>query len=149
MRGSTRTSTFLCSRKKISDKREWVINIRSAGNVLLGEKYVYAFPEAFINKNIVRKGEVIAGLDISYNDISRASLEEQTQILLASTLAEVKRRGSLITEIHVDSNSLLRLLNQLDADKDGFFKLDAIASSTSNTAEKVSVFLRVSNDFDD
>ncbi len=135
--------------KKISDKREWVVNIRSAGNVLLGESYVYAFPEAFINKNIVRKGEVIAGLKISYNDISRKSLEKQTKILLASTLAEVKRRGSIASEIHVDSNSLQIVLNQLETNKDGFFKLDAIANSTSNTSEKVSVYLRVSSDSDE
>ena len=135
--------------KKISDKREWVVNIRSAGNVLLGESYVYAFPEAALNKNIVRKGEIISSLNISYNEISRISLEKQTKILLASTLAEVKRRGSLITEIHVDSKSLKKLLNQLEVNRDGFFKLDAIASSSSNTAEKVSVFLKVSrNSFD-
>ena len=36
--------------KKIADKREWVVSIRSAGNVLLGESYVYAFPKSFINK---------------------------------------------------------------------------------------------------
>ncbi len=130
--------------KKISDKREWVVNIRSAGNVLLGESYVYAFPEAALNKNIVRKGEIIASLNISYNDISRASLDKQTKILLASTLAEVKRRGSLITEIHVDSNSLLKLLNQLEVNKNGFFKLNAIAETTSTTAEKISVALKVS-----
>ncbi len=132
--------------KQISDRREWVVNIRSAGNVLLGESYVYAFPEAALNKNIVREGEVIASLDISYNDISRISLDKQTKILLASTLAEVKRRGSVITEIHVDSNSIMNLLNQLEVNKEGFFKLDSIASSTSNTAEKVSVSLRVSSD---
>ena len=45
--------------KIISDKREWVVFIRSAANVLLGEDYVYAFPEVLQNKNIVKKGELI------------------------------------------------------------------------------------------
>ena len=42
---------------------------------------------------------------------------------------------------------MLKLLNEIDASKNGFFKLDSVASSTSNTAEKVSVLLRVKNNF--
>ncbi len=133
--------------KRISDKREWVVIIRSAGNVLLGESYVYGFPEAVLNKNIVRKGEVISALNISFNDISQDSIENQMKILLASTLAEVKRRGSVMSEIKVDSNSLQMLFNQVNSNQNGFFKLESIASSTSNTAEKVSVLLRVKNNF--
>ena len=94
----------------ISDKREWVINIRSAGNVLLGEKYVYAFPEAILNKNIVEKGELISSLNINTNEILGISdVQEKINILLASTLAEVKKRGSLVTEIQVDYVSMNNL----------------------------------------
>ncbi len=129
----------------ISDKREWVVNIRSAGNVLLGESYVYAFPEAFVNKNIVKEGEVITSINISNNNLSQQSLSEQIKFLLSSTLAEVKRRGSLTTEIKVDSESLKLLSEKLDKNKKGFSQLDAIASSTSDIAEKVSVILKFSS----
>ena len=69
--------------KMISDKREWVVTIRSAGNVILGEGYVYAFPEAFLNKNIVQKGEVIASINISNNEISKRFLQEQIKFLFS------------------------------------------------------------------
>ncbi|KGG16683.1 MULTISPECIES: DUF3084 domain-containing protein [unclassified Prochlorococcus] len=128
--------------EKVSDNKDWVINIRSASNVLLGESFVYAFPEALPNKNIVVKGEVIASLNLRNNSISKTLLQKQIKILLASTLAEVKRRGSLVSEIQVDSNSVKNLLEKIDSNKDSILKLDAISTNKSDTAEKVSVTLR-------
>ncbi|KGG22913.1 Myosin heavy chain [Prochlorococcus marinus str. SS51] len=132
----------------ISDKKEWIVNIRSAGNILLGESYVYAFPEVLLNKNIVRKGEVIASINIRNYKISKNSLEKQIKILLASTLAEVKRRGSLVSEIQVDSESIRNLLAQLDSQEKGIIKLEAISQVNSDTAQRVLVVLnatRISN----
>ena len=129
--------------EQISDKREWVINIRSASNVLLGEGFLYAFPVALPDKNIVRKGEVIASLNIRNIKLTRDFLRKQIKILLASTLAEVKTRGSFATEIKVDSNSIQKLFDQLEFKKESILKLDAISTSTSDTADKVSVRLRV------
>ncbi len=127
----------------ISDQREWVVVIRSAGNVLLGEKYVYAFPEVILNKNIVQEGEVISSLTISNNKISQTSFQQQIKILLASTLAEVKRRGSLVTEIQVDSSSMKNLLIQLKSTKKMRLKVETISQIKSDTAEKVVVILRI------
>ncbi len=129
--------------EQISDKGEWIINIRSASNVLLGEGFVYAFPEALPNKKIVSKGEVIASLNIRNIKLTRDFLSKQIKILLASTLAEVKRRGSFVTEIQVDSNSFQKLFDQLEFKKESILKLDTISISNSNTADKVSVKLRV------
>ncbi len=129
--------------EKISDKREWVINIRSASNVLLGEGFLYAFPVALPNKNIVRKGEVIASLNIRNVKLTRDFLRKQIKILIASTLAEVKTRGSFATEILVDSNSIQKLFDQLEFKRESILKLDAISIRKSDTADKVSVRLRV------
>ena len=45
--------------KIIADRRSWVVSIKSAGNILRGENYVYAFPEVTLNKNITRKLSLI------------------------------------------------------------------------------------------
>ncbi|WP_269622322.1 DUF3084 domain-containing protein [Prochlorococcus marinus] len=129
--------------EKIADKREWVINIRSAGNILLGESYVYAFPEALINKNIVLEDEVISSIKIFADKLNLPSIQKQVKILLASTLAEVKKRGSLVTEIQVDSKSIKKIVNQLGNRKDGAFLLEAISDKNSDTAEIISVSLRI------
>ncbi len=54
--------------KIIADSRSWVVSIKSAGNILRGENYVYAFPEVILNKNITRKGEIIASENISLSN---------------------------------------------------------------------------------
>ncbi|KGG13118.1 Myosin heavy chain [Prochlorococcus sp. MIT 0601] len=127
----------------ISDRRKWVINIRSAGNVLLGEKYVYAFPEVLLNKNIVAKDEVIASNTLNSKEFTNDYLNNQIKLLLASTLAEVKRRGSLVSEIKVDTNSINSLSKKLRRTKFSQINLQAISGRKSDTAEKISVFLRL------
>ncbi len=122
----------------ISDKRDWVITIRSAGNVLLGESFVYAFPEAVLNENIVQKGEVISSLIIN-SRISQSSFKQQIKNLLASTLAEVKRRGSLVSEIQFDSNSMQLLFEKLKYNGERSIKINAISQYKSDTSDKISV----------
>ncbi len=126
----------------ISDKREWVVIIRSAANVLLGENHVYAFPEVIPNKNIVRKGELISSEQINNFELTTNSLEQQVKNLLASTLAEVKRRGSLVTEIQVESDSMKKLLSLYRSDQKINLKVDAISQLRSDTADKISILLR-------
>ena len=128
--------------KLISDKREWVVIIRSAANVLLGEDYVYAFPEVILNKNIVKKGELISSEKIYNFEIKNKPLEQQIKKLLASTLAEVKRRGSLATEIQVESDSMKKLLNLYSLNQNLNLKVDAISKERSDTADKISIFLK-------
>ena len=74
--------------------------------------------------------------------ITRSYLQNQIKILLSSTLAEVKRRGSLITEIKVDSNSIQKIFTDLDSFKENSFMLEAISKSNSDKVDKVNVILK-------
>ncbi len=127
----------------VSDRRKWVVSIKSAGNVLLGENYVYAFPEVLLNKNIVVQDEVIASNIIEKNKFNTESLNKQVKLLLASTLAEVKRRGSLVSEIQVDTKSINSLSRKLKKNRRYPIGLEAVSIKKSDTAEKISVFLRL------
>ncbi len=131
----------------ISDRRKWVINIRSAGNILLGENYVQAFPEVLLNKNIVVKDEVIASNIIEKKDLNSDNLKSQIKLLLSSTLAEVKRRGSLVSEIQVDTNSINSLSNKIKKIRYSKVSLETISSQDSDTAENVRVVFRVKKTF--
>ena len=132
----------MANEKIISDKRSWVVSIKSAGNILQGENYVYAFPEAILNKSIVKEGEVVSQLTLIKNSISSNYLKRQIQILLDSTLAEVKRRGSLVTEIQVDSNSINQIFKEFNDVKDINLKLEAISQSNIDRVGKVNVFIK-------
>ncbi len=128
---------------KIADNRSWVVRIKSAGNILRGENYVYAFPEVTLNKIITRKGEVIAIESISLIDSDAESISKKINLLMASTLAEVRRRGSLSSELQINANQINNLGKYLVNQKKGDFQIIARAVDNNQSADKVSVSLEL------
>ena len=128
---------------KIADNRSWVVRIKSAGNILRGENYVYAFPEVTLNKMITKKGEVIAIENIFLSKSDSESISKKINLLLASTLAEVRRRGSLSSELKINANQINNLGKYLVSIKKGEFQIIARALEDSQSAEKVSVSLEL------
>ena len=128
---------------KIADNRSWVVRIKSAGNILRGENYVYAFPEVTLNKMITKKGEVIAIENLSLSKSDSESISKKINLLMASTLAEVRRRGSLSSELKINANQINNLGKYLVSIKKGEFQIIARALQDSQSAEKVSVSLEL------
>ena len=128
---------------KIADNRSWVVRIKSAGNILRGENYVYAFPEVTLNKMITKKGEVIAIENVSLSKSDSESISKKINLLMASTLAEVRRRGSLSSELKINANQINNLGKDLVSIKKGEFQIIARALEDSQSAEKVSVSLEL------
>jgi len=128
---------------KIADNRSWVVRIKSAGNILRGENYVYAFPEVTLNKMITKKGEVIAIENISLSKSDSESISKKINLLMASTLAEVRRRGSLSSELKINANQINNLGKSLVSKKKGDFQIIARALDNSQSADKVSVSLEL------
>lgn len=128
---------------KIADNRSWVVRIKSAGNILRGENYVYAFPEVTLNKMITKKGEVIAIENVSLSKSDSESISKKINLLMASTLAEVRRRGSLSSELKINANQINNLGKYLVSKKKGDFQIIARALEDSQSAEKVSVSLEL------
>lgn len=128
---------------KIADNRSWVVRIKSAGNILRGENYVYAFPEVTLNKMITKKGEVIAIENVSLSKSDSESISKKINLLMASTLAEVRRRGSLSSELKINANQINNLGKYLVNIKKGEFQIIARALEDSQSAEKVSVSLEL------
>ena len=129
--------------KIIADNRTWVVSIKSAGNILRGENYVYAFPEVRLNKNITRKGEIIAMENISLANSDSEAVRKKIKLLLSSTLAEVKRRGSLSSELKVNATQINNLGKNLVSRKKGDFTIIAKAIDNSQSADKVSISLEL------
>tara|TARA_B100001250_G_scaffold361580_1_gene339727 strand:+ start:143 stop:1072 length:930 start_codon:yes stop_codon:yes gene_type:complete len=129
--------------KIIADNRSWVVSIKSAGNILRGENYVYAFPEVRLNKNITRKGEIIATENISLSKSDPESIRRTIKLLLSSTLAEVKRRGSLISELKINANQINNLGKNLVGIKKGDYKIIAKSIDNTQSADQVSISLEL------
>ena len=127
----------------LGDNRSWVVSIKSAGNILRGENYVYAFPEVTLNKIITKKGEIIAIEKLSLLESDSESISKKINLLMASTLAEVRRRGSLSSELKINANQINNLGKYLVSKKNGDFQIIARALDNSYSADKVSVSLEI------
>ena len=127
----------------LGDNRSWVVSIKSAGNILRGENYVYAFPEVTLNKIITKKGEIIAFEKISLLDSDSETISKKINLLMASSLAEVRRRGSLSSELKINANQINNLGKYLLSKKNGDFQIIARALDNSYSADKVSVSLEI------
>jgi len=120
----------------------WVVNVRSAANVLLGEKVVYAFPEVRPNTQVVRSGEVLARTALERNENGNDAVRNRLNLLLASALAEAQRRGSLSQGLQFDAESLNRLGQTLLERAPSRIELEVVAIRDSDTADPVAVDLR-------
>ena len=128
-------------KKTLSEGGEWVVNIKSVRNVLRGEEYVYAFPEVIRNKVITVKGEIISKILLSEKDLINNNITNKINLLLASSLAETKRRGSLVNEIKLRSDSVKELRDFLNENNEINLELKAISLRNSKTAQPVIVEL--------
>ncbi len=122
---------------------KWVINIKSVRNVLSGENYVYAFPEITENKIIVKKGEKITKIYFNEENFNKKDFGDKVNFLLSSSLAEVKRRGSLTNEIKLRSDSVKELRDFLNKKNKINFELEAVSISNSMTAQPVIIELNI------
>ncbi len=121
----------------------WVVNIKSVRNVLIGENFVYAFPEIIENKIIVRKGEKITKIDFKQKDFNKKDFNDKVNFLISSSLAEIKRRGSLTNEIKLRSDSVKELRNFLNKNDKTNFELEVVSLVNSKTAQPVIVELNI------
>ena len=64
-------------------------------------------------------------------------------LLLASSLAEAKRRGSLINDIKLKSDSLKKLQGFIDKNKGFDFEFQVVSLRESKTAQPIIVELKV------
>ena len=129
--------------KIISRGGSWVINIKSVRNVLSGENFVYAFPEIIENKIIVRKGEVITKINFQKKDLAKKGFGDKINFLLSSSLAEMKRRGSLTNEIKLRRDSVKQIRDTLNKNNKTDFELEAVSMRNSKTAQSVVVELNI------
>ena len=123
----------------IKTKGTWVVNIRSATNVLLGEKVVYAFPEARANTTVVQSDAVLARTTLGREEQDAESVRNRLNLLLASALAEAQRRGSLVQGLQFDSNALNQLGSTLLKRAPSRVALQVVAIRRSDTADPVVV----------
>jgi len=127
----------------------WVVLLRSAANVLRGESVVYAFPDVRPNVAITIEGEVLAKTTLASQDTNPEAVRNRINLLLASTLSEVRRRGSLSQGLQFDANAVNRLARELTKRSGGRVDLEAVAVRRSETADPIAIELRPTSTLQD
>ena len=122
----------------------WVVLLRSAANVLRGERVVYAFPDVRPNVAITIEGEVLAKTALASQETNPEAVRNRINLLLASTLSEVRRRGSLSQGLQFDANAVNALARELTNRNGGRVELEAVALRRSETADPIAIELRPS-----
>ena len=122
----------------------WVVLLRSAANVLRGESVVYAFPDVRPNVAITIEGEVLAKTTLASQDTNPEAVRNRINLLLASTLSEVRRRGALSQGLQFDANAVNRLARELSKRSGGRVDLESVAVRRSETADPIAIELRPS-----
>ena len=122
----------------------WVVLLRSAANVLRGERVVYAFPDVRPNVAITIEGEVLAKTALASQETNPEAVRNRINLLLASTLSEVRRRGSLSQGLQFDANAVNALATELTKRNGGRVELEAVALRRSETADPIAIELRPS-----
>ena len=122
----------------------WVVSLRSATNVLRGESIVYAFPEVRPNRTIVRPDDVLATTTIEGEERSPDAIRNRLNLLLASSFAEVQRRGSLSEGLQFDGSALTQLGRALvERTSDDSVGLQVVSVRSSDTADPVLVKIEI------
>ena len=83
---------------------------------------------------------------IQRNERSLMDINKRINLLLASTLSEIKRRGSLSQGLDLNVTYINALSKALINRPQGVIQLESIALRTSETSDKVSISIRVKGD---
>jgi len=120
-----------------------VVSIRSASNVLRGEQRVLAFPELRPNRQVVRKGEVLARTTLEGDERGVELVRSRLNLLLAAAFAKAQRQGTLADGLQFDVNDfneLGRALAERPLGQEA--NLEAVARQDADTPDPIVVELR-------
>ena len=129
--------------KLLTERGTWVLSIRSAANVLRGERQVLAFPDLRPNRPVVRRGEVLARTTLETDVRSPEAVRGRLNLLLAAAFAKVQRQGTLVDGLQFDAaafNSLGRELSERPAGL--VVNLEAVTLRDAETPDPIVVELR-------
>jgi len=127
----------------ISQGGAWVVSIRSAANVLRGERQVLAFPDLRPNRQVMRAGEVMATTNLEGEELSPNQVRNRLNLLLAASFAKAQRQGSVVDGVQFDVNLFNQLGRELSERTAGqSVKLEAVALRNADTADPIFLELR-------
>ncbi len=121
----------------------WILLIKSATNVLKGDKFVFVSPDLLENKLIVKKGDVITSSILAESDLNLKSIDLQIKSLLRETRDKIMSKGSQVSEIKTNGNFIKKIRDFLQENQNIKFKLEVVSLRDSKTVEPIVVEINI------
>jgi len=102
--------------KQISDGRDYVVRIFSAGNYLLGEKHVQVFATATPNQVVFNAGDVVAATSANPATMTTEEIQQRLNLLLFAAKFRARSTGIVDDTLQIGDNRieiLFRFIEQL------------------------------------
>ncbi|MGK7901630.1 MAG: DUF3084 domain-containing protein [Hormoscilla sp.] len=122
--------------KKISNGKDYVVRILSAGNYVYGEKAVRVFADVAVNKIVFLTGEEVASGAVDASRMSEDEILQRIDLLMESSKLRARRAGIMGSTIQIADGSpktLVRFIERLK-DYQKPVEIQAVAAAVTYTA---------------
>jgi len=121
---------------------DWIVIIRSANNVLLGEESLVAFADVRRSRQVLATGQVLASTVVEENERSLEAVNQRLTLLLATARNQAGQLGSLNREVVFDNEALGVLVQGLVDRTTPRATLEAFSTEDSETADPLHLGIR-------
>lgn len=120
----------------------WIVTIRSANNVLLGENSLLAFADVRPSRQILEAGQILASTVVEEDERSPEAVDQRISLLLATARNQASRLGALNTQIVLDDEALTTLVRILVSRTDPQATLEAFSLQDGDTGDPLHLGIR-------
>lgn len=120
----------------------WIVTIRSANNVLLGENSLLAFADVRPSRQVLEAGQILASTVVEEDERSPEAVNQRLSLLLATARNQASRLGALNTQIILDDGALTTLVRTLVSRTDPQATLEAFSLQDGDTGDPLHLGIR-------
>ncbi|MCY4056078.1 MAG: DUF3084 domain-containing protein [Cyanobacteria bacterium MAG CAR4_bin_6] len=120
----------------------WIVIIRSANNVLMGERSLVAFVDIRLNRRILAAGQVLASTVVEEDERTLETVSQRLNLLLASARNQANRLGSLNREVVLDNEALTALALDLAGRTTPRVTLEVFSTEDGETGDPLHLGIR-------
>lgn len=122
--------------KQISDGREYIVRILSAGNYLAGEQQVRVFADVALNQQVFVQDQELASVSIEPDGVMEEQIQARIDWLLAASEFRARRAG-ILGDIQVEDgriDTLVNFINTVTKSKRPPDEIKAVVSEVAYTS---------------
>ena len=131
--------------RDLQDGDAWIVTIRSANNVLLGENSLLAFADVRPSRRVLEAGQILASTVVEEDERSPEAVNQRLSLLLATARNQANRLGGLNTQVVLDDEALTALVWTLASRTDPQATLEAFSLQDSDTGDPLHLGVRWQN----